>query len=45
MIDEQRILFFLQAGFFKRKEKDEMAILANQGPVEPEAENLNSGNN
>ncbi|XP_030560119.1 integrin alpha-PS3 [Drosophila novamexicana] len=34
-----------KAGFFKRKEKDEMAILANQGPVEPEAENLNSGNN
>ncbi|EDW01487.1 integrin alpha-PS3 [Drosophila grimshawi] len=32
-------------GFFKRQTKDELDKLVQQGTVEPEAENLNSGNN
>ncbi|XP_017069438.1 integrin alpha-PS3 isoform X2 [Drosophila eugracilis] len=32
-------------GFFKRAQKDELNRLVQQNPVEPEAENLNSGGN
>jgi len=36
---------FHQFGFFNRTKKDELDRLVQQNPVEPEAENLNSGGN